>query len=692
MMECFLSYCNKVRLFFLLIFVTLLSLNSFAQEAQGTKVLNLPYVFSSENTTYTPINKGITVTKLSTDNAVSDKLPLGFSFQLGCQTYSDFYASSNGTISFNYSFPNHSNDLDALTQADLTLLAPLWDDLEGKDGTFSYSTTGAAPNRVFTAEWKNWRWYHNLSSATISFQIKLYEGSNTIEYIYKQEPFSNSGPESASIGMFNGHASIESKQLWLNTSGENPVATINLITTINKPPATGQVYRFTRKDNNVNCNEFNYYGQTIINEKGGKNATDGLRIILSGAGNMQVKKGGINQIYVNRDDLLQGTSNPYGTPGGSICHGIVLAVGNTNFAGGSLKYLEQRLQIISSTKQSLIESSPGYFVNEIKLAATKNGLNYYLTVKYTYKLPENFFLIDYMIDIPVGNTEDVKLAHGWDTFLMAGDAGPGFVSGTPPYLIVGVKKDPSYEAFEYIGGKEWSGYFSANFYNLSYNLGSDMTFKNTIDSNPRTDNAIGISINFGKVPGSFTSNNKLVFGCAAGDVGPILAPNGRICKNDVLDLNSLITSPTPLGSVLVWKKNGVTVTNPREVTIDGTYTVNYKSTKYYCDSPTSSTLISHDNTCGICYKPGATNGKEAGSLTIISMLDRKNHPDLNKRNGALILESNEKGVVISRMASPETTITAPIAGMLVYDTTHNCLKLYNGTTWNCIQQTCVDNK
>jgi hypothetical protein len=689
-MKYLLCSCNKTILHFLLIFVSLLSLNSFAQEAQGTKVVNLPYEFSSGSTTYTPLSDGITVTKLSVDDAVSDKLPLGFSFQLGCKTYTDFYASSNGTLSFNYSFLNHSNGPGALTQADLTLLAPLWDDLGGAGGTFSYSTTGAAPNRVFTAEWKNWKWYNNTSLATISFQVKLYEGSNTIEYIYKQEPFSNLGPATASIGMFNGHASIESKQLWLNTSGENPTASTNLITTINTRPANGQVYRFTPKDNDTNC-EVVYYGRTIINEKGGTNAKDGLRIILSGAGNMQVKKGNANQIYSSSNELLAGTSNPYGTPGSS--HGIVLAVGNTYFAGGTLTPgAAERLQIVSSTKQSLIESSPGHFVNEIKLAATKNGLNYYLTVKYTYILPENYFLIDYTVDIPAGNTEDIKLAHGWDTYLNGEDKGPGFVTGTAPNFIVGVKKEPSYEAFEYLGGKAWSGYYSAVYSSLNSNLGSDMAFKKTINSNSDTDNGIGISINFGNVPGSFTSNNKLVFGCEAGSVAPVLAPKGGICKGGALDLNSLITSPTPLGSVLVWKKDGKTVTNPTAVTIDGTYTAIYNSTKYTCDSPTSSTLISYDNTCGICYKPGATNGKEAGSLTIISTLDRKNHPDLNKRNGALILESNEKGVAISRMASPETTITAPVEGMLVYDTTRNCLKLYNGTTWNCIQQTCVDNK
>jgi hypothetical protein len=45
------------------------------------------------------------------------------------------------------------------------------------------------------------------------------------------------------------------------------------------------------------------------------------------------------------------------------------------------------------------------------------------------------------------------------------------------------------------------------------------------------------------------------------------------------------------------------------------------------------------------------------------------------------------------MASPETSIgngADAVQGMLVYDTDDQCLKLYNGTTWNCISQGCPD--
>ncbi|WP_166922178.1 hypothetical protein [Flavobacterium poyangense] len=697
-MRYFIKNRNKTRFFFLAILAALFPARSIAQEAQGTKRAdNIPYTFSSEQTIFTYLNGGNIVPNISTSSTTAtNKLPLGFSFQFGCETYTDFYAGSNGTLSFNTPFTTHNNSSSSLTPANLTLLAPLWDDFGVGTGTFSYNTTGTAPNQVFTAEWKNWKWSKNATSGTITFQIKLYEGSNTIEYIYNQEPNnSDSGTKSASIGLFNGITSnADAKQLWLNTSSASPTASTTFVGTINTHPGHGQLYRFTRKGNNDSC-KIVYYGQTIINQNGGTNANDGLRITLSGAANMQVRKKDSNQIYSSSVNLQRGTSYPYDVPGSS--HGIVFSVGQSNFTGGTLSVgsnpeNSNKLKIISSTQQSFIESSPGHFVNEIKLSALKNELTYFLTIKYIYSLPENFFTIEYNVIIPNGNSEQIKLSHGWDTYLQGSDKGPGFVSGKAPNLVVGVVRGSSYEAFEYLGGVPWSGYFSGYYSDMNKDLGSTMTFKNTIYSSSDTDNGIGISINFGSAPGNFTSSNKLVFGCEAGDTAPVLINKGSICKGMVLDLNSLITSPTPAGTVLVWKDaKGAVVTDPTTVTTAGTYTAYYHSAKYNCSSPSSSTVITNDNTCGICYKPGVVTGKEAGSLTIISTLNRENNPGLNKRNGALILESTEKGFAISKVNSPETAIAVPVAGMLVYDPKSNCLKLYNGSSWNCIQQSCIDN-
>ena len=69
------------------------------------------------------------------------------------------------------------------------------------------------------------------------------------------------------------------------------------------------------------------------------------------------------------------------------------------------------------------------------------------------------------------------------------------------------------------------------------------------------------------------------------------------------------------------------------------------------------------------------------------------------RKGAwTVLESKNKGFVINRVAAnfeppyddgQVPSITNPIKGMMIYDTTNQCLKIYTGTTWKCITtQTC----
>lgn len=90
-----------------------------------------------------------------------------------------------------------------------------------------------------------------------------------------------------------------------------------------------------------------------------------------------------------------------------------------------------------------------------------------------------------------------------------------------------------------------------------------------------------------------------------------------------------------------------------------------------------------------CYKPGATGTPEITKIGISTRASKStaNWPaDIN--NGFIALESNDKGVVITRVSDPETSITNPIDGMIVFDTDDICLKIYDGTKWGCINQTC----
>lgn len=94
---------------------------------------------------------------------------------------------------------------------------------------------------------------------------------------------------------------------------------------------------------------------------------------------------------------------------------------------------------------------------------------------------------------------------------------------------------------------------------------------------------------------------------------------------------------------------------------------------------------------GDCYKSGVS-GTALDSSVLISTLDR-NTQETTKKNGLLVLESKEKGFVITTIPSGQTTaiISNPVQGMLVFDENDNCLKIYDGTQWGCLRQKAVPN-
>ena len=90
----------------------------------------------------------------------------------------------------------------------------------------------------------------------------------------------------------------------------------------------------------------------------------------------------------------------------------------------------------------------------------------------------------------------------------------------------------------------------------------------------------------------------------------------------------------------------------------------------------------------ICVKPGNTEGPGVPSITGISTIQKPRSTWPNDiPNGFIALDSKNKGMVISRVANTGA-IANPVEGMLVYDNSANCTKLYNGENWKCIQKSC----
>lgn len=209
------------------------------------------YAFSASQSVYIPLSGATTpvLTGGDFDEGWYSRIPIGFEFWFMGNLITEVHASTNGVLSLSTNAPStaaSNNNLSTFVGSFYRpIIAPLWDnlDIDSLSGaSFSYLTTGTAPNRIFTAEWKNaeWNWFAN--AATISFQVKLFESTGVIEYIYNQETGNLFSP-SASIGI----GGVNNNQfLSLNNSGSTPSVSSTISTNnINTKPASGQQYTFT---------------------------------------------------------------------------------------------------------------------------------------------------------------------------------------------------------------------------------------------------------------------------------------------------------------------------------------------------------------------------------------------------------------------------------------------------------------
>ncbi|MCD1117374.1 DUF11 domain-containing protein [Chryseobacterium turcicum] len=91
----------------------------------------------------------------------------------------------------------------------------------------------------------------------------------------------------------------------------------------------------------------------------------------------------------------------------------------------------------------------------------------------------------------------------------------------------------------------------------------------------------------------------------------------------------------------------------------------------------------------LCYNPAVTAGSAQDTKVGITLLKRASAQDADnwpmvRKGGFMALESNNQGFVPTRIAKANLgNITKPQEGMMVYDTTDKCLKIYTGTEWKC---------
>lgn len=190
----------------------------------------------------------------------------------------------------------------------------------------------------------------------------------------------------------------------------------------------------------------------------------------------------------------------------------------------------------------------------------------------------------------------------------------------------------------------------------------------------------------------------------------------KACTNsgaNMVNLNSRYTGTLPTGVVLEWwtsptrdlpPTSGTKVLNPTTVSVSGTYYAFFYDTANLCYNTNNSTAAVTVNILSpcpssICTNPGDfTPGGTPTKMGITVQQKQEGWPT-NIPNGFIALQSQNKGMVITRVAQvgggtggvPNLTtdsIKDPKEGMLVYDLAANCVKLFNGTIWKCLVKDC----
>jgi trimeric autotransporter adhesin len=235
------------------------------------------YSFKDSTGTYTPITGTyVTLKALSTgtgvasaayDDGYTNAITIPFTFTYNGATYTKVNICSNGFVSLGKAFATNTSttaptyysggDLTGSLAEDTAqrpIIAPFWGDLifTAAKGTaaqgVSYVTSGTTPNRVFTIQWHNAGWDAGATAGSISFQLKIFETSNVIQFIYNREAgsiiSSGTSPNKASIGLT---AAVRGLGTFISVSDSTNSATISKVSEsdVLGRPNTGQYYIFT---------------------------------------------------------------------------------------------------------------------------------------------------------------------------------------------------------------------------------------------------------------------------------------------------------------------------------------------------------------------------------------------------------------------------------------------------------------
>ena len=252
----------------------------------------------------------------------------------------------------------------------------------------------------------------------------------------------------------------------------------------------------------------------ILNPTGGVLAGDGIRTEFAD-GQFMVYKNNQFQLYFGRPVPNEFNYNSiYLTIGNSTIGGEVAGYGaDPTFVNGGLNAHSNMTESNwTSVNTSTVSTSGASSFFTSSMSYTNATGTYVVDLKVDYTAPDLFHKQTYTVTIPNGNTKDVRLYTAYDTYLGGSDEGPGYLDSTGNPLdnngikSVGVYGPNVTESIDYVSGIAWEGYASVRYShvymsNAFYGPGYGTPYTNLINTDPTTDNGMGINWNFGSTPG-----------------------------------------------------------------------------------------------------------------------------------------------------------------------------------------------
>ena len=214
------------------------------------------YNFASSSGTYSAITGGDTYGPYDeNDNYIDDQnfeaIDIGFDFTYEGNTYSTMSISTNGYIVMGDNLDvgyYYTGNFTSTVFDNYYIISAFFVDLIAQDGSeIMVLTTGSSPRRVTTIQWTGFKNYSG-TNETYNFQIKLYETTNKIEFVYGS--FTVDYSDVVCVGLRgNSNTNYQYRTV---TSGTNTWSTTanatsntgNCALTSTLKPSSGQTYTF----------------------------------------------------------------------------------------------------------------------------------------------------------------------------------------------------------------------------------------------------------------------------------------------------------------------------------------------------------------------------------------------------------------------------------------------------------------